>query len=194
MSAELTDKEARFVEEYLIDLNATQAAIRAGYSKDAARNIAYETLSRERVKTAVEAAMAERSKRTGVTADRVIRELARIAFANMRDFADWGPGGVFLKESATLAHDEGACVQELSESRSEKGSNVRFKLYDKRPALEMLARHLGLFEKDNDQKAINVIEQAKEIQKLSTDQLIQVIEGELATIKAKSSEALANNE
>ena len=68
----LTDKQQRFVEEYLIDLNATQAAIRAGYSGDTAKEIGYENLTKPHVAEAIQAAMAERSKRTQIDADYVL--------------------------------------------------------------------------------------------------------------------------
>ena len=74
----MTKKQKRFVEEYLIDLNATQAAIRAGYSPDTAGSIGNENLKKPEICACVEKAMAERSKRTGVCADRVVQELAKI--------------------------------------------------------------------------------------------------------------------
>ena len=78
----MTAKQRRFVEEYLIDLNATQAAIRAGYKVESAQQMGSENLSKPVINAAIERAMAAQSRRTGVTADRVIRELARIAFVN----------------------------------------------------------------------------------------------------------------
>ncbi len=78
----LTKKQKRFVEEYLIDLNATQAAIRAGYSPQTAYSIGDENLKKPEIKNAIDKALAERSRRTGVNADRIIEELAKIAFLN----------------------------------------------------------------------------------------------------------------
>jgi len=72
--AKLTAKQQRFVEEYLIDLNATQAAIRAGYSPESAKEIGCENLTKPNIKAAIDKAMAERSRRTGITQDRVLRE------------------------------------------------------------------------------------------------------------------------
>lgn len=177
--------ERRFVDEYLVDLNATQAAIRAGYSPVCARTLAHEVKSKERVAQAIKKAMADRSRRTGISSDRVLRELARVAFSDMKTFAKWGPSGISLKPSEDMSEDDSACIQELSESVTKDGGSTRFKLHDKRPALEMLARHLGLFEKDNDQKALKAVEDAKEIQKLTDDELISAIEGELESLKAK---------
>ena len=78
----LTPKQRRFIEEYLIDLNATQAAIRAGYKKSAARQIGSENLS----KLDISEAEAERSKRGQIKADNVVAELAKIAFSSMRHY------------------------------------------------------------------------------------------------------------
>lgn len=75
----LTEKQKRFCEEYLIDLNATQAAIRAGYSKRTADRIASENLKKLEVQQHLQQLMRQRSDRTGITADEVLRELQRIA-------------------------------------------------------------------------------------------------------------------
>ena len=84
----MTKKQKRFVEEYLIDLNATQAAIRAGYSPDSARDIGCENLTKPNIKAAIDRAMAERSRRTGINQDRVIQEIAKLAFLNPVDVID----------------------------------------------------------------------------------------------------------
>ena len=80
--AKLTAKQKRFRDEYLIDLNATQAAIRAGYSSKTANEQGARLLANVSVQEAIAKATAERSKRTGISQDRVIQELARIAFVN----------------------------------------------------------------------------------------------------------------
>ncbi len=79
-------EQARFVQEYLIDLNAAQAAIRAGYSAKTARVIGHENLTRPDIAAAIEKAMAERAERTELTADWVVDELRKIAGANMADY------------------------------------------------------------------------------------------------------------
>jgi phage terminase small subunit len=139
----LTLKQLRFVEEYLVDLNATQAAIRAGYSPRTAYAAGQRQL--KKVDAEIGAALAERSARTGVTADRVVRELARIAFADPRAVFVWGPGGVTLRASEELSGDDAAAVAEVSETRSETGGSIKAKLCDKVKALELLGKHLGMF-------------------------------------------------
>ena len=78
----MTDKQARFCEEYMIDLNATQAAIRAGYSPKTANEQAARLLANVSIQNRIAQLQAEQSRRTGVSADRVVRELAKVAFVN----------------------------------------------------------------------------------------------------------------
>lgn len=143
--ARLTAKQKRFIEEYLIDLNATQAAIRAGYSVESAKEIGCENLTKPNIQQAIEKQMAERSKRTGVNQDRIIMELARIAFINPSDIIDSSDASI--KESAS--EDDLACIQSVKVkiSEGEKGSLTEreIRLNDKIKALEMLGRHLGMF-------------------------------------------------
>lgn len=141
----LTPKQKRFVEEYLIDLNATAAARRAGYSVKTADRIGPELLGKTCVSNAIEAAKAKRSARTEITQDRVLKELARIAFLDPRKVFKWGPGGVTLLPSEGLTEDDAAAISEVSESTSESGGSIKGKLLDKLKALELLGKHLGMF-------------------------------------------------
>ena len=140
----LARKKAVFVDEYLIDLNGAQAAIRAGYSTRTAREQAWRLLQEPAVADAVAQAQAERSRRTGVSADRVVRELARIAFADVRRTVSWGPGGLVLLDSGDLDDDTAAAVSEVSESTQGRQRTVRVKLADKIAALRLLAAHVGV--------------------------------------------------
>ncbi|MCY9733141.1 terminase small subunit [Paenibacillus alvei] len=146
----LTAKQKAFVQEYLIDLNATQAAIRAGYSVKSANRIANENMSKPDIQTAIHKAMDKRAQRTEITADRVLQELAKIGFANMADYAEWGPKGITLKGSTQLTADQAAAVSEVSETVTEAGGSVRFKLHNKIAALERIGKHLGMFDDRTD--------------------------------------------
>lgn len=143
--AELTSKQRRFVEEYLIDLNATQAAIRAGYSEKTAGSVGSENLQKPEIAEAIGEAQAKRSKRTEITQDRVLQELARIAFGDPRRVMAWGPLGVTLKDSTSLTDDEAAIVSEVSETVGAAGSSVKIKTADKLGALRLVGQHLGMF-------------------------------------------------
>ncbi|MGR2681553.1 terminase small subunit [Chromobacterium haemolyticum] len=85
----LTDRQRRFVVEYLIDLNATQAAIRSGYSQKTARQIGDRLLSNVDVKAAVQEAQQARTKRTEITADKVLDRLWQIATADPNDLVQY---------------------------------------------------------------------------------------------------------
>jgi len=140
---QLSPRERRFVEEYLVDLNAGKAAIRSGYPGTAPRNYAQRCLNKPRVAEAIRVAMAARSERTRVDADRVIRELERIAFADIRKYTAADGAGFGLKQIAELSDDEAAAVVELS-AGTKKGA-FKLKLHDKKKALDALARHTGVF-------------------------------------------------
>ena len=142
----LTAKQQRFVEEYQIDLNATQAAIRAGYSPSSAYNIANENMNKHEIRARIDQSLAERSKRTGINADRVIKELARIALVN--------PPDVINALDATIrddaSRDDTAAILSIKVKRipTQEGEIVEreVKMADKIKALELLGKHLGMFE------------------------------------------------
>jgi phage terminase small subunit len=139
----LTNKQQAFVDEYLVDLNATQAVIRAGYSSKHADKLAHEVLHHPRVSAAVRTALAERSRRTGVNADRVIAELAKIAYANLEDVVNLDTG-TFVE--GTNRDDTAAIVSLKVRNIRDGGIEREFRLHDKMKALELLGRHHGMFD------------------------------------------------
>lgn len=146
--AKLTAKQQRFCDEYLIDLNATQAAIRAGYKaskKSTFEVLGYQLLQKPSVREEIERKMAERSKRTGISQDRVIQELARIAFLNPQKLID--PDDASVRPDAT--EDDLACIQsvKVKTMNGDKGYSEEreIRLNDKMKALELLGKHLGMF-------------------------------------------------
>lgn len=151
--AKLTEKQQRFVDEYLIDLNATQAAIRAGYSVKTAQEQSARLLSKVMVQQAIAEQMAERSKRTGVNQDRVVLELAKIAFVNAAD--------VINAEDATIkigaTSDDTAAIQSVKvkviPTKEGEGIEREVRLNDKLKALELLGKHLGMW---NDKLDVSV--------------------------------------
>ena len=144
--AKLTAKQQKFVDEYLIDLNATQAAIRAGYKKTEYTDTnANKLLENTRIREAVDKSMAERSRRTGINQDRVIQELARIAFVNPKNIIDFEDASV----RPDVTEDDLACIQSVKVKTTDgpKGTSMEreVKLNDKMKALEQLGKHLGMF-------------------------------------------------
>ena len=137
----LTARQRRVVQEFLIDGNITQAGIRAGYSKRAARNSAWDALHKPHVAEYLKAEQAKLAAKFNVTTERLIEEYARIAFAEMGDFATWGPNGVKLKDSAELTEDQRRAVAEVWQTET----GVRLKHHDKKGALDSLGKHLQMF-------------------------------------------------
>ena len=136
--AKLTAKQQLFVAEYLVDLNATQAAIRAGYSQKTAYRTGADNLKKPQIQEALQLAMQEREKRTQITADRVLEELAKVGFSDIKEYLDFDRDRVRLKPSSEV---DGTLLSEVSEGPN----GLKIKLHDKMKALEMMGRHLGMF-------------------------------------------------
>ena len=145
----LTDKQRRFVSEYLIDLNASAAAIRAGFSANSADAIGWENLRKPAISEAIKAGKAAQIlAEAGLTAARVLEELRRVAFANVRDY--WATDGS-AKHPNALTVEQGAALAgfEVLIKNAKAGDGVtdtiyKFKLWDKVRALELLAKHVAL--------------------------------------------------
>ena len=157
--AKLTKKNEVFCEEYLIDLNATQAAIRAGYSVESAGSIGSELLKKPEIRARIETAMAERSKRTGINADRVLRELGRIAFVDPSDMTtaevkpDATPDDRAAIAGMKVKYVPHKDFDENGDPIIEQAIEREVKLCDKLKALELCGRHLGMFKEDPDNTA-----------------------------------------
>jgi len=144
----LTPKQQRFVDEYLIDLNATKAAIRAGYSTHRADAMGHENLRKPEISHAVEAAMKARSERTEITQDRVLAEFAKLAFLDPRRFYDESGAlkPVHLLDADVAAALAGVDVVDSFDKNSESViTTKKIKFVDKKGALDSVARHLGMF-------------------------------------------------
>jgi len=153
----LNEKQKRFAAEYLIDLNASAAARRAGYSKKTAGSISFDLLQKPEMQAEIQRLMAKRAERTNVTQDRVVRELARLGFSDLREVADWDENGSKWKSSDELTDDAAASIKDIkftTERRRDRNGdtidtvNAHMAMHDKKGALELLGRHLGIF-KDN---------------------------------------------
>ena len=216
--ATLNAKQARFVDEYLVDLNATQAAIRAGYSTSTAGAIGFALLQKAEIQAGIAAARLQQQERTQISADRVVKELALIALADARELVEYivgacrhchgegfrrqrtvgemnhdrerwatqgkldadfdeeggigfsphrhpnpacpdcmgrGNGRTFVRDTRGLSPAAAALYAGVKETKD--GTEV--KMHSKMDAFEKLAKHLGLYERDNQQKAdpLNVL-------------------------------------
>lgn len=141
--AKLTPKQERFVQEYLVDLNGKQAAIRAGYSERSAESQASALLRVPKVAEALARAKQARAERVNASADDVLRELTRIALFDPAKC--FGPDGKLLPITE-MPQEARAVVAGLDiEEGADAGSVLRkLKSWDKVRALELLGKHLGL--------------------------------------------------
>lgn len=205
-------RQERFVQEYLVDLNATQAAIRAGYSEKSARQMGAENLSKPSIQAAIAQAQQERAERTGITADRALREAWNVAIADARELVQvkvgccrycYGEGNRYQRTVGEMNRDREAWAEKKDNAPAdfdEKGGigydplrmpfascpecggdgqprvvlgdtrnlspaavslyagakqtkdGIEIKMQDRGAALEKVFKHLGLYERDNQQK------------------------------------------
>ena len=149
----LTKKQEMFCKEYLIDLNATQAAIRAGYSEKTAREIGCENLTKPNVQEYLSKEIEKRSNRLEITADKVLQEIAKLAFSNMEDYMTVASDGTAYVDLSKITRDQAAAISEITsdvymDGEGEEAVQVKktkIKLSDKKGNLELLGRYLKLF-------------------------------------------------
>lgn len=140
--AKLTDKQKCFVSEYLVDLNATAAAKRAGYSEKTAYSMGQRLLKNVEIQAAIQKRQKKLQDKLEITQETVLQELAAIAFANGTDFAIIGRDGhVCLTPTIDLPEHKKRAVASIKEGQY----GIEVKLHDKVRALELLGKHLGVF-------------------------------------------------
>ena len=156
---ELTDKQQKFCEEYIVDLNATQAALRAGYCAKTVNPQGSQNLAKLSIRNEIQRLKAERSERTNIKADDVVLELAKVAFSNIEDYLTVDKDGeTKLKSFEDIERNVLAAVESIKilTTKSNEGNRehttTQFKLHSKLNALEQLGKHLGLYEADNTQR------------------------------------------
>lgn len=149
----LSPKQERFCQEYIIDLNATQAAIRAGYSKNSAGEIGHENLKKPQIESRISELKAVREKRTEINQDMVVMEIANVAFANIGLVCNWDDEGhITLKAKDDMCEKGLASLKTLEsiDSFDKDGNKLstrnRFSMNDKLKALELLSKHLGMLD------------------------------------------------
>lgn len=157
----LTDLQKKFIKEYLIDLNITAAALRAGYSEKTAYSIGQETFNKPHIQAAIQKEMNKRARRTEITADKVLEEYAKLGFSDVTDYLqvvterilvghDKETGEpisdisqfVLMKDTANIPKSKLAAISEIKQA---KDGSISFKLHDKKGALDSIAKHLGMF-------------------------------------------------
>lgn len=170
----LNDKQTAFCQEYIIDFNATKSAIRAGYSKKTAGAMAGRLLGLVKIQEKIKEMSKQREQRTNVTADRVVQQLAKIAFMDIKDVIDWGieeqkylirtvtdEFGVKTDHYKTEKREfirpkdpdlvDGTLIQTIKMGKY----GFEVSIPDRMRAFEMLAKHLGVFD-DRPQTTVDV--------------------------------------
>ena len=162
----MTPKQKLFAEEYLKDLNATQSAIRAGYSKRTAYSIGQENLKKPEIQKEIQRLMDKRSKINEITADNVLQELASIAFADSTAYAKLKHKSVVndvTGETDEVPYIEFTDTDDLSEEQKKAISAIKYtrngiavETHNKLKALELLGKHLGMFEEQQEEQQVIV--------------------------------------
>lgn len=158
--AKLSEKQKRFVQEYLVDLNATAAAKRAGYSPKTASEQGARLLANVKVQEEIQKAIEKRQNRVEITQDRVLQELTSIAFAKGTDYASIISGVVMMNDTEELTEEQKAAIVSIKQTKE----GVEVKLADKMRALELLAKHLGLLQAQGKQEDGMLLELIKGLQ------------------------------
>ena len=147
-SGKLTPKQARFVAEYLVDLNGTQAAIRAGYAPKTANRTASDLLSKSDISALISERKAKQLEKADLTATRVLEEIRRLSFADLRTLFDEQGN---LRPIHELTAEQAACIaslevvkRNLTAGDGHTDTVIKLKVWDKTRSLEMLAKHFGL--------------------------------------------------
>jgi phage terminase small subunit len=156
-------KQARFCNEYIVDLNGKKAAIRAGYQARSAHVTASRLLADPKVQTKVAELQEALAKRTGITVERVLAEYSKLAFANMQDYITVQQDGLAYLDLSKLTRDQAAAIAHFTveeesiplykdeDDEQDEGipirapRTVKIKLADKKGALDSIAKHLGMF-------------------------------------------------
>lgn len=173
--AKLTDKQKKFVDEYLIDLNATQAAIRAGYSKKTAYRIGAELLQKTSVSEHIQKRQADRQHRTEITQDRVLKELAAIGFADIADFVSVQQHTVYINDTEKMPQEKRKAIAGIKEGQN----GIEIKLNDKVKALELIGKHLAMFtEKVNHSGNVGVQMDVSKLSDAQIDALLKKADSE----------------
>ena len=149
----LSPRRQRFVDEYLVDLNAKQAAIRAGYSAKTAEVCGPRLLRNAQIADAVIARQAKRGERTEITVDRVVRELAVMGLSDIGEVIDFTGPEPRLRPACEIPERARRALASVTVKRTVEGHGdaaqpveiIAFKLWPKDSALDLLGKHLGMF-------------------------------------------------
>lgn len=148
----LTPKQRAFVKEYIIDFNATRAAIKAGYSENRASEIGYQLLHKTTVQEAIRIETEARNRRVEINQDRIVQELEVIALSKITDYAEVKGNKVKVKDTDQMDQDNIAAISEIKEGKD----GIGIKTHDKLKAIELLGKHMGMWKDEKQETNTNV--------------------------------------
>lgn len=197
----MTPKRAQFVHEYLVDKNATKAAQRSGYSEKTAYATAHNLMKDPEIKAAIDSGLKrqaedaeKRAAKKGITKEKWLAELARIAFSDMDDFATIGDDGTLtLTPTAKRKKLRSRVIKKISQSKSqsvnsEGGSeslSQSIELWNKERALELIGKHFGWVKETVDGTHTHLLKQLEDLQQMSDDQLSGLAKEALKAIEGR---------
>lgn len=152
--SELNPRQLIFVNEYMKIRNATLAAVKAGYSKATAGQIGGRLLKNVKIQTEIKRRLAGVQKRTKITHEKIVLEIANVAFADLGLVCEWNETqGLILKDSKNLPLEQRKAIQAIKTTPGEHGTAIQFKMHDKLKALELLMKHYGMLDGQGSDKA-----------------------------------------
>lgn len=154
----LTELEKKFCQEYIKHFNATKAyrTIKPEVTYGTAGVGAHKWLKRPKIQQYIALLIERITEENHLVADRVVKEVATLAFSNMLDFARWGNSWIKIKPSKDLSREQGACIRKMKRTETKNGEvNVDFELYDKYRGLNMLAQYFALLRPELDDEDVN---------------------------------------
>jgi len=140
----LTEKQKRFIEEYVIDLNATKAAERSGYSKRTARNIGCENLTKPNILKKIHEKLKENTDDPEKRLNEMMNTLKVISFAIITDYLEMKDGEISIGNLKNINRNKLAAIQQIQITDTKYGKNQKLKLYDKLKSIEILGKYIDI--------------------------------------------------
>ena len=142
----LPARHEKFCQEYIIDLNGTRAARDAGFAKKSARVSACRLLTKANIQKRIQQLKKDRSERTGITQDMVLKELAAVGFSDFKHYGQINKdGGVEFYPFEDIEGEKTRAIKSMKEVDGAQSHSMSLKLHDKIKPLELLGKHLGMF-------------------------------------------------
>ena len=179
--SQLPLKHQRFIVEYLQDCNATQAAVRAGYSQKTAKEQGYQLFTK--LRCYIEPVGKATTEKRLMKAQDIVDNLVRIASTDIRDYLTWEGGRVTIKSSDELTPEQAYCIESVQQHETQHAMFIKLKLHSKVKALDALAKHHNLFKQVMASKGLLVVYQRPQAQAVPEN--AQIVDGEVIEGKWK---------